>query len=272
MKHQYSELYEKSYKVRKRFLDIFTNLGYGHLTTGFSEVEILISVMEEIMDYCPDEEDGDKLYLSKGHGAGMLFPIWEDMGLITPDEALNMVKLKSDTSKIKGWCRPGFNFYGGSLGIGLGMAAGQAKGARLNGDRYLTFCLVGDAECYEGSIYEAMVFAGHNKLSNLIALVDRNGLGCSDFTEHMCEMEPFADKWRACGWEVREVDGHSYEELIKAMSDVRERSAKDAPPLAIIAKTIKGKGWEYTYNKPLMHAYMPKGEDIKRAYDELERI
>ena len=270
MKNSVDELYNKSYTIRKRFLDIFSQLGFGHLTTGFSEVEILISLMEEVMDYRPGEIGSDVLYMSKGHGAGMLFPIWEDMGLLSGEEIENTLRLGSDVSKIKSWYKPGFDFYGGSLGIGLGMAAGHAKGAQLNGEDYLVYCLVGDAECYEGAIWEAMLFAGHNQLSNLIAVVDRNGLGCSDFTEHMCEMEPFDDKWIACGWDVKHVNGHSYEELLQAMSDLRERSRSASKPLCIVADTVKGKGVEFTYNKPLMHGFMPKAEELKKAYIELE--
>jgi len=270
MEKEYANLYHKSYTIRKRFLDIFSKLGFGHLTTGFSEVEILVSLMEEVMDYRPEEKGSDILYISKGHGAGMLFPIWEDMNLLTKEETNALLTLGADVGKIKKWYMPGFDFYGGSLGIGFGMATGHAKGAQLSKEDYMIYCLVGDAECYEGSIWEAMLFAGHNHLSNLVVIVDRNGLGCSDFTEHMCGMEPFDDKWTACGWEVRRVDGHSYEELLEAMGNLKQRSKSDNRPLCIVADTIKGKGVLFTNNNPLMHGYMPKGEELEKAYEELE--
>lgn len=268
-KHKEKELIELSYKMRRRFLDIFTNLGFGHLTTAFSETEILITLLMEVMNYNPKDSKSDKLYLSKGHGAGMLFPIWEEMGILMKGEIDSIVRLGGDFSKIKTLFYPGFEFYGGSLGIGMGMAAGHALGAKLNKEEYFVYCVLGDAECYEGSVWEAVVFAGHNKLNNLIVVVDRNGLGCSDFTEHMCGLEPFAEKWRDCNWEVFETNGHSYLSLINTFETIKNFNYDK--PICLIANTKKGKGLKYTIDKPLMHGYMPKGEEIARAYAELDK-
>ena len=123
-------LYQKSKTIRRRFLDIFTYLGYGHLTTAFSETEILITLLEEVMDYHPQAPDSDRLYISKGHGAGMMFPILEDMGILSEEDIETMLVQGGDFSVLNGLYYPGFAFYGGSLGIGLGMAAGQAYGAK----------------------------------------------------------------------------------------------------------------------------------------------
>lgn len=266
MDRKINELVEKSYRVRKRFLDIYTRLGYGHLTTAFSEVEILITLLSDVMNYNPSEPRSDKLYLSKGHGAGMIFPVLEEIGVISTDETDLNIQLGGDNSKYKGLFYPGFEFYGGSLGIGLGMAAGHALGAKLNNYNYKVYCIVGDAECYEGSIWEAIIFASHYKLDNLVVIVDRNGLGCSDFTEHMGALDSFEDKWRSFNWDVEVINGHSYQELL----DVFKSNSSQTKPLCIIANTIKGKGLDYTINKPLMHGYMPKGDDIEKAYRELD--
>lgn len=265
-----NQLYEKSHQMRRRFLEIFTGLGYGHLTTAFSETEILVSLLERVMEFHKDGSPRDRLVLSKGHGAGMLFPIFEDLGILSKEEISDMIRLGGDFSKLRELFYPGFEFYGGSLGIGLGMAAGLALGDKLNRDSRLTFCVLGDAECYEGAIWEAMLFAGHNRLNNLIAIVDRNYLGCSDFTENMCALEPFAEKWNSCNWETRSIDGHSYEEILEALSGVRCR--KTSKPLCIIADTVKGKGLEYLSNIPVRHGYMPKGEDVKLAFEKLEYV
>lgn len=264
------ELYEKSYQMRKRFLEIFTELGYGHLTTAFSETEILISLLERVMEFHKDGHPKDRLVLSKGHGAGMLFPIFEDMGIFSKDDTADMIKLGGDFLRLRELFYPGFEFYGGSLGIGLGMAVGLALGDKLNRDSCLTFCVLGDAECYEGAVWEAMLFAGHNRLNNLIVIVDRNYLGCSDFTENMCELEPFADKWKSCNWETRSIDGHSYEEILGALSGVRCR--KTSKPLCIIADTVKGKGLEHLSNVPVRHGYMPRGEEAKFSFEMLEYV
>lgn len=265
MKNYYEKLYNKSNKVRKRFLEIFTGLGYGHLTTAFSEVEILITVLEEIMKFDIDDNFRDRFVISKGHGSGMLFPIFEDMGIFTEEETKEMVRVGGDFSKLKGLFYPGFEFYGGSLGMGLGMAAGLALGAKLDRESWFTFCLLGDAECYEGSIWEAMLFAGHNKLNNLVAIVDRNFLGCSDFTENMCKLEPFEDKWKSCNWDTKVVNGHSYEELLEAFSGIKSR--KNDKPICIIADTVKGKGIDYLSNIPVLHGFMPHGDDAEKAIE-----
>lgn len=270
MTYDYDALYAKSFAMRKRFLELFTKLGFGHVTSAFSITEIVITLYTHILRYRIDDKDWqerDRFVLSKGHGAGMLFPVFEDAGLVSAEELETALKIGGNQENLLGLFYPGFDFYGGSLGIGLGMAAGLAMGAKLGRKSWLTFCIVGDAECYEGAIWEAAMFAGHNRLNNLVVIVDRNGLGCSDFTEDMLALEPFADKWKACGFVTKEVDGHSYEELLEAFSGIRTK--KNAQPLCIIANTVKGKGLDYLSNIPLMHGYMPKGDEIERAFDSL---
>ncbi len=263
-------LYEKSYQIRKRFLEIFTELGYGHLTTAFSETEILILLMEQIIRFDDDKKPVDRLVLSKGHGAGLLYPILEDMGIFKKKDILSMIRLGGETSPIKEYCCPGFEFYGGSLGIGIGMACGLAMGLKQNRDNSLVYCLAGDAECYEGAVWEAMLFGSNYRLNNLVVIVDRNYMGCSDFTENMCELEPFEEKWKSCNWETRVVNGHSYGELYDALSSARSRTS--SKPLCIIANTVKGKGLEYLCNVPLNHGYMPHGDAVKEAFDKLEHV
>lgn len=270
---EFESLYALSYQMRKRFLEIFTRLGFGHVTSAFSATEILVTLYKEVLRYQADDPEWggrDRVVLSKGHGAGMLFPIFEEIGYLSPEQTDDMIRIGGDYEYIRSLFLPGYDFYGGSLGHGLGIAAGLALGARLNRADWHTYCLVGDAECCEGSIWEAAMFAGHQELSNLVVVVDRNALGCSDFTEHMLRMEPFAEKWRACNWDVQEADGHTYEELVPVLK--ASRSPRRSRPLCVIANTIKGKGLEYLYDKPLMHGYMPnKPEDIEKAFKELKR-
>ncbi len=265
-----ADLYEKSYVMRKKFLEMFSELGYGHLTTAFSETEIVIALMEKIIRFDEDKKPHDKFFLSKGHGAGMILPVLVDMGIFTEAEMKDMIRIGGNFLPLREYFLPGFEFYGGSLGIGIGMAAGMALGFKQNRTDEMVYCLLGDAECYEGSVWEAVFFAAHNRLNNLVVIVDRNYLGCSDFTENMCELNPFAEKWRSCNWEAVEIDGHSYEELLGALNDVRKR--KSSKPLCIIADTVKGKGIDYLSNIPLNHGYMPTGNDAKNAFEKLERI
>lgn len=263
-------MYDKSYAIRKRFLELFSELGYGHLTTAYSEAEIMIGLFEKIMRFDDEKKPIDKFVLSKGHGAGMVFPILEDMGILSEDEVKKYLSKGADLTWIKDYVIPGFAFYGGSLGIGIGMAAGLALGLKQNRSDSMVYCLVGDAECYEGSVWEAILFAAHNKLNNLTVIVDRNYLGVSDFTENMCAMEPLAEKWKSFNWRVERVDGHSYEELLHVLGDSKER--KSDKPLCVIADTVKGKGLDYLSNIPLKHGYMPSISEAKVAVDKISGL
>lgn len=272
MEHSIDYLEQKAYKYRRRFLELFTSLGFGHVTSAFSWAEIATVLYNEIM--CISSEDmfslkNDKMVVSKGHGVGMLFPIFEDLGYFTKEEMEKTVRIGGDHTKLNKLFYPGFDFYGGSLGIGLGLAAGMAKGAKLSSMSWKTYCIVGDAECYEGSIWEAMNFAGHQKLDNLVVIVDRNSLGCSDFTEHMLKLEPFKDKWLSCNWDVLEIDGHNILDIYNAL--MYGKNSSKGKPVCIIANTKKGKGLRYLIDKPLMHGYVPKSnEEIEKAFRELE--
>ncbi len=271
MKHTVTELQEKVFSYRKRFLELFTTVGFGHVTTAFSWAEIAAVLYNEIMNVPQntDDTDGcDKMVVSKGHGAGILFPIFEDLGYFTKEQMNDIVRIGGSNKELRKLFYPGFDFYGGSLGIGAGVAAGLAKAAKLSGQSWKVFCVVGDAECYEGSVWEAINFAGHNKLDNLTVIVDRNRLGCSDFTEHMLAMEPFAEKWSSFNWDVSETDGHDIEKIYDVLHE--KSDARDGKPHCIIANTKKGQGLDYLIDKPLMHGYMPKGEDIEKAFRSLK--
>lgn len=271
MKHTVGELERKTYQYRKRFLELFTAIGFGHVTSAFSWAEIATVLYHEIMDLAPSVDqtfEYDKLAISKGHGAGILFPIFEDLGYFTPVQMNDMVKIGGSHSQLRKLFYPGFDFYGGSLGIGLGMAAGLAKAAKLSGYPWKTFCIVGDAESYEGAIWEAIQFSGHQKLDNLIVIVDRNGLGCSDFTEHMSALAPLKEKWESFHWSVTEINGHDIREIYDALQKAKNET--NGKPKCIIAKTKKGQGLEYLIDNPLMHGYMPKGDDIDKAFRSLK--
>lgn len=264
-------LSEKSYLYRKRFIELFSSLGFGHLTSAFSWTEIATVLYWEFIDISHDNiknQDQNKLFVSKGHGIGMLFPIFEDLGLITGNMG-DIVKIGGDNTKIRELVYPGWDFYGGSLGIGLGMAAGMAKGKQLSGSQTNVYCIVGDAETYEGSIWEAINFAGHQKLSNLIVILDRNGLGVTDFTENMLRIEPISERWSSFGWETKEINGHDVKEIYCALAECL--SSKSEKPKCIVANTKKGYGLDYVIDKPLMHGYIPKGDEIEKALRELKR-
>ena len=256
-------LNEKAYQYRKRFLEIFTRLGFGHLTSAFSWTELATVLLHEFY-----VNGTDRLFVSKGHGIGILFPIFEELGFLTKSQIDDMIRIGGSKEEIRSLVKPGFDFYGGSLGIGIGMAVGYAKGEKLSGKGSHVYCIVGDAECYEGSVWEAVNFAGFHKLDNLIVIIDRNQLGCSDFTEHMLALEPLDKKWSAFNWDVQTVDGHNVVEIYDAVKIATEK--KNGMPQCIIANTVKGKGLDYITGRPLMHGYVPQGPDIDKAFNELQ--
>ena len=141
----------------------------------------------------------------------------------------------------------------------------------MNGKSHLHYVLLGDAECTEGSIWEAALFAAKHELNNLIAIVDRNHIGSLDFTKNYTKLNPFPEKWKAFGWEVETVDGHSFEELFRIFQKARLRNAKT--PFAIIAETIKGKGVTFIENDPIWHVKnLTDEKEIKQAKKELEWV
>lgn len=266
------ELNNKVRQIKHKCLEMCVNAGIGHVTTAFSCAEIMTALYYRIMNIDisdPNWEDRDRFIMSKNHGSVITYPILADLGYIENEKLMTFM---SDGSKIGGHskiCVNGVDFSGGSLGIGLGVACGLAYGARLLGRSYKTYCLVGDGECYEGSIWEAAMFAGSNELSNLVVILDRNGMACTDFTEHMLKQESFKDKWAAFNWEVVEINGHSMEEVVSALEFANQYNG--TKPVCIVAKTVKGNGIDFMSNNPLMHGAAPKGDQIAMAFEQIER-
>jgi transketolase len=135
--------------------------------------------------------------------------------------------------------------------------------------KYMTLVLLGDGECYEGSIWEAAMFAGHHQLNNLVGIIDRNGICTIDFTENCLRLEPLESKWQAFGWDTVTIDGHSFEGIFAAFKGFRDR--KSEKPLMIIANTVKGKGISLLENNPMGHVIIPTGEQLEKAREELRR-
>lgn len=246
--------------------------GKAHLGGSLSCTEILVALyyggILRLDPQNPGWEGRDRFILSKGHANNTLYVLLADLGFFPASELSNFLQ---DGSMLGGHCDsrvPGVEVITGSLGHGLGIAAGIALGASLDHKDYMTFAVLGDGECQEGSIWEAAMFAGHHALKKLVVFIDRNGLGCEEFTEKSCRLEPLKDKWKAFGWEVRSVDGHSVVEILKVLKDARMRKVKK--PLMIIADTVKGRGIAVLENKPHAHHTLPKGEDVARARKDLE--
>lgn len=270
-KEELLELSLKANAVRKHIIEMVYNAGSGHPGGSLSATDILVALYFHIMRYDPENpkwEDRDRFVLSKGHAAPALYAVLAEKGVFPVEELLTLRKIGSrlqghpDMRKL-----PGIEASTGSLGQGLSIACGMALAARLDRKLYNVYAMLGDGEIEEGQIWEAAMFAAHNKLDNLIVFLDRNGLQIDGKTEEVMSINPVVDKWRAFGWEVREINGHDFKEIVDAVEWAKGIKGK---PAMIIAHTIKGKGVSYMEGSVHFHGKPPNDEEYRIAIKELE--
>ena len=250
-----ADLKAKAKDLRNFIIDTTVWAGSGHVGGAMSSADILTALYFKYLNVDeknPKMEDRDRFILSKGHCAVGYIPCLALRGFIKVEDLKSFNHFKSpfgmhpDSLKVAG-C----DVSSGSLGHGLPIGVGICLGARLQKKDYKTVVVLGDGECNEGSNYEAMMAAKHYKLDNLIAIVDRNGYMIDGETEDVMSLEPFADKWRAFGWNVIEVaDGNDMEQICTALDSAW---AFKGLPTVIIAKTVKGKGVSFMENKVVWH-------------------
>lgn len=264
------ELESKTLWVRRQVLEMIVRAGKGHIGGSLSCVELLVALYQgKILRYAPLNPkwpDRDRFILSKGQACQTLYAIFADIGLIPQEELFTFCQEGSRLEGHPSSLIPGIEVSTGSLGNGLGIGAGIALSNKLDRSDSMAVVMLGDGECYEGSVWEAAMFASHHNLSNLVAIADRNQQCVLDFTEDCNKLEPFPDKWRAFGWEVREIDGHSFPSIFLAFSDFRTRRGK---PLVIIANTYKGRGISFMEGKLGWHHRIPRNEEVDIARREL---
>lgn len=242
----------------------------SHVASGLSSADILAVLYAEVMQvdpHRPDWPDRDRFVMSKGHAGAAVYAVLAECGFFDP--AL-LSRHYQNGSIFSGHVShagvPGVEVSTGSLGHGLSLGAGMAWRARSIRANWRAFVLLSDGECDEGSTWEAALFAGHHRLSNLIAVVDYNRYQSLATTDETLTLEPFADKWRAFGWDVVEVDGHETEELKNAMSVNPDGRA----PRCVLAHTTKGKGVSFMENNVLWHYRPPSQEELDRALLEVD--
>lgn len=264
---------KKAWQLRKDIVDITFWSGGSHIGGAMSMVEILILLYYKYLNIDPnnpDMEERDRMVLSKGHGGVGLAALLARRGYFDFQLLKNFNKFKSpfgmhlDSLKVKG-----VDTSTGSLGHGLPMAVGLALGARVQDKKWLTYCILGDGECNEGTIWEAAMAASHFKVTNLITFVDRNKLMIDGRTEEVMGLEPFADKWKAFGFIVKEVDGHSYTELSEAVEFAQK---EEKAPVVIIANTIKGKGVDFMEDEVKWHYGGLDTDLVEKAKTSIDRM
>lgn len=228
--------------IRKRIIEICKKKKTGHLASCLSCVEIIVSLYYGVM------EKGDQFIISKGHGAGTLYCVLEKLGIF-PDGLLD----KFGTDELythPEHSYPGVLVSGGSLGHGLGIGCGVALGFDRSLRNNRVFVLLGDGECFEGSVWESAIFASNNKLGNLSVIVDHNGISATDYISNYSSVN-IDSIFESIGFDVSLVDGHNIEELSE---ELRYSSAK---PKVVIASTIKGRGVDKLENNKLCHTMIP---------------
>jgi len=266
-----SSLQNIATRLRIESIRATTASASGHPTTCLSAADLMAALFFADMRFDPknpQHPEADRLVMSKGHAAPLLYAMWAEAGFI-PRERLTDLRLF--TSNLEGHPTPRLPFVDvatGSLGQGLAAGVGSALNARRIGSDYRTYVLMGDGETAEGSVWEAAASANFFKLDSLCAILDINALGQSRHTELQHDLETYRVRWSAFGWNVISIDGHDLPQILDAYKKARESKGR---PTAILARTLKGKGVSFTEGLPNWHGKPLSKEQMDKAIEELNR-
>ena len=269
-KHIDSEnLKNKALLFRKEILQILNSAGSGHPGGSLSAVEIFISLYEYQMKHRPADPhwiDRDRLIISKGHVTPVVYVTLANYGYFSKKEYSGYRKFGSILQGHVHTKVPGVEFNTGSLGHGLSVANGIAIGNRMLKKISKVYCLLGDGEIQEGSVWEAAMSAAHRKLEHVCAIVDYNKVQENGPTNQIKNLEPLAEKWKSFGWNAVEIDGHDFVQIKKAFDQFNTNKDK---PFVIIANTIKGKGVSFMEGSASWHGKAPNEMQLTEALKEL---
>lgn len=261
--------------IREDIIKMICKAGSGHPGGSLSCADILTALyFGGVLNHDPADDQlatRDRFILAKGHAAPALYAALARSGYFDTDE---LETLRQIDSRLQGHpdskLLPGIEVSTGSLGQGLSIAAGMACGLRIANNPATVFTLLGDGECQEGQVWEACMFAAHQNLSSLVAIVDRNGLQIDGPTGEVCEPGSLVSKFEAFGWDVCEVDGHDINALIETF--VKVKGATSDKPQAVIAKTVKGKGVSFMEGEYGWHGKAPTTEQAEEALEDLKCV
>ena len=241
----------------------------GHLGGSCSMADIVSALYLYKMNYDPKDYkkvDRDRLVFSKGHAVIVQYAALCELGVLEKEE-INTLKLLG--SRLQGHPEsqktPGVEANTGSLGQGLSIGLGMALSAKLKKQDYMVYVMLGDGEIQEGMVWEAAMAAAHHDVSNLIAIVDCNGVQINGWVNDILRVEPLADKWKAFGWNVIEINGHDMAQVLEALH--RARSMRG--PAVILSRTVKGKGVSFMEDNPAWHGSAPNAEQLEQALKEI---
>lgn len=280
-KADFGRLEKMALAIRRDIIKMIGIAGSGHPGGSLSITDVLSVLYFHLLRHDPKNPkwpDRDRVIFSKGHGCPALYCALAHSGYFDRSLLFTLRKLGSPLQGHPDMRRlPGLEASTGSLGQGLSIAIGCALAARLDKKDYTSFAIISDGELNEGQMWEGAAFASFRKLSNLIAILDYNKFQLSGATKEILDMEPVADKWKAFGWRVREIDGHSLKEILDALlwaksaQDLRSatKASADLRPSIVIAHTLKGKGVSFMENNNHFHGVAPTREEAEKALKEL---
>lgn len=259
----------KAAQIRMDLLKMIHRAKAGHTGGSLSNTDILTALYYRVMKIDPANpkwEDRDRFIASKGHSVESLWCILADLGFFPKEELKTFSQFGTRLIGHPNNKVPGIEMNTGALGHGLSISVGMALAAKREGKGYRVFCLMGDGEQAEGSVWEAAMAGAHYKLDNLVGIIDRNRLQISGPTEEVMGLEPLEEKWTAFGWNVVSIDGNDMEALVRTFEAVPYVPGK---PTLVMANTVKGKGVSFAENVPHWHHHVPNDEQLELALAEL---
>ncbi|MCR4261028.1 MAG: transketolase [Candidatus Colwellbacteria bacterium] len=266
-------LEDQANKIRKKVVETLEFAGSGHSAGPLGMADIFTALYFRILNHNPRDpqwENRDRVVLSNGHIVPVQYATMAYAGYFPISE---LKTLRQISSRLQGHPHrgslPGIEVTGGPLGNGLGQAAGMALAARMDKKKHRIYCLLSDGEHQEGATWEAAMFVGKQKLSNLTGIIDRNNIQIDGYTENVMPIEPLKEKYEAFGWHVLEIDGHNFEQIISAVSEAKAIAYQ---PTMIIAHTIPGKGVSFMEGKYEWHGKPPTKEQAQKALAELRTL
>lgn len=268
-----TELEELARRCRIEIVKMVHRAQAGHPGGSLSEIDLMVALYStslRVRPEDPDWDDRDRFILSKGHASPGMYALLAETGFISHDDLYSYRVLGGICQghvDMK-WC-PGVDFSAGSLGMGLSFGMGCALAGRLEGSERRAFVMLGDGEIQEGSVWEAAMAATHHELGNLKVILDRNRIQNDDFCIEQMRMFDIPAKWKAFGWNVKEIDGHDMTQIVDGIKFLDE--SNDGPSI-LIAHTIKGKGVSYMEDNPSFHGAAPNDEQFEIAMNELGAV
>jgi transketolase len=258
MSHNKMQISDNAHEIKRIILEQSHRAHVGHIGSALSIADLLLLLYIEVLRIAdPQDPDRDRFILSKGHAALALYSVLFLKGWLTEDELYTYCADGSFLGVHPEHALKGIDFSTGSLGQGLSFGVGAALAARLQRSHRRVFVLVSDAECNEGALWEAVMFAAHHNLSNLVVIIDLNGQQAFGFTKHVMNLSSMSERWRSFGWDIHEVDGHNYNEMTSVFDSL---DTAEGPPHVIIAKTVFGKGVSFMEGQIKWH-YWPMSDD-----------